>query len=127
MPAIRTMEKIPMTNPATTAVAEQESPILYLESHDGSWRTKQGTGWACGSGLRALFELADAKRIVFVSKQRADRSTYKVRLGSACMCGCGTRRLLSPINSSLCNALSRWLDKQIKAGRPNIGVRILSP
>lgn len=116
-----------MTSPATTIVTEQESPVLYLESHDGEWIAARGTSWACASGLRALFELADAKRIVFVSKQRADSSTYKVRLGRVCMCGCGNRSLLSPINSILCTALSRWLDKQIKAGRPNIGVRSLSP
>lgn len=104
---------------------EQESPVLFLDSP--SWigpvySSKRDSPWICGSQLGKLFELDNAQRICLVAKSRGDRTTYKIELDSPAF---RYPELVKPIYAMLYRNLSSWLKKQIAAGRPHIGVRII--
>lgn len=115
-------------NKIAPAITEQESVILNLVDplHTGTryWKSASGNVWACADKLDELFQLSGDKRIVFVSKQRADSGTYKVSMSHLADGRCILR---TPVRAELCRSLACWLHVQISEGRPNIGVRILSP
>lgn len=95
---------------------EAESPRLELRGT--SWCDRSFNPWVCSEELVKLFRLdSDVNLIVIVAKTKADRSTYKTALGF--------RFILKPIEAYLFGSLREWLKKQIAAGRPHIGVRII--
>ncbi len=98
-------------------IEEVESPILCLDNYWNGFGWGF-TDWACLGRLSSLFEVEHAEKICFVAKSRADRSTYKVVIGKI-------EDLLKPVEATLYPPLYKWLRKQISAGRPHIGVRII--
>lgn len=102
-------------------VSEVESPTL---KYDRVWNSfaRNGRDWICAPKIRSLFELGNASQIRLVAKAKGDRTTYAVEVevdqfGDTC--------LLAPIQAMLYDLLQDWLDEQINAGRPHIGVRII--
>lgn len=99
---------------------EVESPVLELGSWIDTWDSVEGgVNWICCAGLSKLFDLADADRIRLVAKRRASSTTYKVELDVL-------GGMIKPLDVNfLYDELYSWLQKQVKAGRPNIGVYII--
>lgn len=105
----------------TKTVKEVESPILEFDRNTGDYFNKKDQYlWCCAEKLTRLFDIDPykAKSIVFFAKAKADRSTYRARLNEF-------GSMLKPVDAMLYDSLSEWLQQQIKAGRPNIGVRII--
>jgi hypothetical protein len=106
-----------------TANNEAESPVLKLNTYGDPirlriWENRRNDPWCCFDQLKRLFEIDPAKNIVFVAKSKADKTTYEAALYDE-------EYIVEPINSQLYPLFGMWLKKQIKAGRPNIGVRII--
>lgn len=100
---------------------EVESPVLHRNACD-TFVTGNGYLWACADELENLFEIKDQERICFVAKARGDRHAYKVVLDDLRY---WKPDLVKPIRTSLWLSLGAWLKKQVRSGRPHIGVRII--
>jgi hypothetical protein len=87
----------------------------------GDWCDETGYPWVCHMRLSPLFKLGrvDARtRIQFYACETSSTDTYECVIGKLAVV------LISPVRSSLWSALYRWLDRQIAAGRPHIGVYV---
>lgn len=107
-----------------TEMSTKESPVLTLESNRyGStidYRDRTGKPWVCKDELSELFELNGARKIRIFSSSQERSDTYKAVIRS------GTHNLLiNPLYTLIFKALGAWLEEQITAGRPHIGVRII--
>lgn len=100
-----------------------ESPILSLdrsELYPTSYLDSRRKLFVCKNELSALFDLNDAERICFYSSTRETSDTYEAEIFP------GTHNLLvKPLYTLIYRRFGKWLEKQIAAGRPHIGVRIV--
>lgn len=80
--------------------------------------TKSQESWCCHDALDELFDLESATRLAFVAKAKPDKTTYRVKLTPWNDLDKPQKRVLYP-------EFGEWLEQQIAAGRPNVGVRII--